>query len=322
MLVVDGPHTIWADVGGGSAWNVPVIAQNGATALAFKISEGAGYIDPAGKYHHDAAINSGLFPIPYVFPLPAAEGMSIQDQAKRDADLIHGYHGSFNNIGVMLDCEREPGFSNWGPWLLSPQDAALYVAVMKDLTGLKVGGYTGYAYQYSGAEKFDWRVVPNYSYSGAMTDLHDILYNINGGVTWMPNGGAYRQFTDAVDIAGRDTDFNIAPVNPALFLATVGKTPLPPPPPPPPLPNRYFREPTIEFGVNDNSFPVNVHPVKDWQGGLNSATNSGLIVDGVFGGLTGLKTQAFQRFFGLQVDGIVGPKTWYMLAIVLDKEGK
>lgn len=322
MLVVDGPHTIWADVGGGSEWNVSAIAQAGATALAFKISEGAGYIDPAGKYHHDGAVNSGLFPIAYTFPLPAAEGMAIQDQAKRDADLIHGYHGSFNNIGVMLDCEREPGFANWGPWLLSPQDAALYVATLKDLTGLKVGGYTGASYSYSGQEKFDWRVIPNYSWANSLAALHDILYTLNGGVTWMPGAGAFRQFTNCANMAGKDTDFNIASINPAQFLATVGKAIIPPPPPPPPLPNRYFREPTIKLGTQDNTFPINVHPVKDWQGGLNSATNSGLTADGVFGFITEAKTLDFQRFFGLVPDGIVGPKTWYMLAIVLDKEGK
>ncbi len=224
-LVVDGPHTIWADVGGGAQWDVATIARLGAAALAYKISEGRGYIDAAGQYHHDQAVAHGLLPIPYVFPLPAACGMSIPDQAKRDADLIHSQHGSFDGIGLMLDLEYEPGVPGWGPFQLSSADARTYVTVIKQLTGLKVGGYTGAGYAYNGREGFDWRVVPNYSYGGARASAQGvdvILRVLNGGVTWMPLGGAWRQFTDAVNVSGRKTDFNIAPIPSSEFLAIVG----------------------------------------------------------------------------------------------------
>lgn len=323
-LVVNGPHTLWADCGGGNGRkDVAAVARLSNTALSYKISEGRGYIDPNGQYHHDAALANGMLPIPYVFPLPAGCGMSVTDQAKRDADLIHTQHGSFNNIGVMLDLEEEPGNPGWGPWLMNASDVAAYISTFKSLTGMKVGGYTGYMYQYSGHEGFDWRVIPNYSYAGPLTDLNNILYNLNGGVTWMPPNGWYRQFTDAVNVSGTYTDFNVAPVDPVHFLAAVSGSVVPPKPKPPqPWPNRYASEYTIQLGANDWTFPLNVHPVKDWQGGLNSVSNAGLSVDGNFGPATQGKTMNFQEYFHLKVDGVVGPQTWAQLALILDIEGK
>lgn len=226
-LVVDGPHAIWADVGGGGRWDVGAIAASGAVALSYKISEGRGYIDAAGQYHHDQAMEHNLLPIPYVFPLPATCGMSITDQAARDAALIHSQHGSFEGIGAMLDCEYEPGVSGWGPFLISSSDVALYVSTLRSLTGMRIGGYTGWKYVVNGREGFDWRVVPSYSYGGGAVpaaSVDDILRRLNGGVevAYMPPGGAFRQFTDAANMSGRKTDFNIAPIPPAQFLEVVG----------------------------------------------------------------------------------------------------
>ncbi len=36
-LVVDGPHTIWADVGGGAQWDVATIARLGANVGYMKM---------------------------------------------------------------------------------------------------------------------------------------------------------------------------------------------------------------------------------------------------------------------------------------------
>jgi hypothetical protein len=222
-LVIDGPHTLWADCGGGNGRkDVAAVAQLASTALSYKISEGRGYIDPNGQAHHDDAMSHGMFPIPYVFPLPATCGMSVTDQAKRDADLIHTQHGSFDGIGIMLDLEYEPGQPGWGPFQLTSSDARTYVAAIKQLTGLKVGGYTGAGYAYNGREGFDWRVVPSYSYWGSPQGLDVILRQLNGGVSVMPPGGAFRQFTASVNISGTATDFNIAPLWPADFLEVVG----------------------------------------------------------------------------------------------------
>jgi hypothetical protein len=228
-LVVDGPHTIWADVGGGNGRkDIAAIARLGvaSTALSYKISEGRSYLDPNGQWHHDQAMEHGMFPLPYVFPLPPECGMSIPDQAKRDADLIHDHHGSFEGIGAMLDCEREPGFVGWGPFMLTSAQATQYVSTFRSLTGISPpGGYEGAGYVASGKEGFGWRVIPNYSYGGPgrpLQSLDAILRTLNGGVTWMPPGGAFRQFTDAVNISGSPTDFNIAPIPPAQFLELVG----------------------------------------------------------------------------------------------------
>lgn len=224
-LVVDGPHTLWADCGGDNGRkDIAAVARLAPTALSYKISEGRGYIDPNGQWHHDQAMEHGMLPIPYVFPLPPECGMSIPDQAKRDADLIHDHHGSFEGIGAMLDCEREPGFVGWGPFMLTSAQATQYVGTFHSLTGIDPGGYEGVGYVASGKEGFGWRVIPNYSYGGpvARASLDAILRQLNGGVTWMPPGGAFRQFTDAVDISGSPTDFNIAPITPAQFLEVVG----------------------------------------------------------------------------------------------------
>jgi len=49
--------------------------------------------------------------------------------------------------------------------------------------------------------------------------------------------------------------------------------------------------------------------VTAWQTFLNGVSNAKLTVDGDFGAKTHATTRAFQAFFGLAPDGIVGPKT-------------
>lgn len=317
-LVVDGPHTLWADCGGGNGRkNVAVLAKMASVALSYKISEGAGYIDANGQYHHDAAVDAGMFPIPYVFPLPAACGMSVTDQAKRDANLIHAQHGSFNGIGVMLDLEHEPGSPGWGPFQLSAGDATLYVETIRALTGMKVGGYTGAGYAYNGREGFDWRVVPNYSYTGAPTDLTSILTRLNGGVTWMPPGGAFRQFTDAVDVAGSPTDFNVAPLAPADFLAVVGGT---------------HNSPNVTGGLKVSDFPTiggrdpssvafktaltHQDNVQVARALLQLARAMDKPQSGAWNQYDAGAVEWFQQQKGLAQDGVIGDATWAALAHV------
>ncbi|MFU2015026.1 peptidoglycan-binding domain-containing protein [Peribacillus butanolivorans] len=48
------------------------------------------------------------------------------------------------------------------------------------------------------------------------------------------------------------------------------------------------------------------------QARLNDAGGS-IKVDGIFGLKTQVKVKEFQKKFGLQVDGIVGPETWDIL---------
>ena len=46
---------------------------------------------------------------------------------------------------------------------------------------------------------------------------------------------------------------------------------------------------------------------------LLSKAGSGLAIDGIFGSGTRSAVRAFQKKYGLEVDGIVGPKTWTKL---------
>lgn len=49
------------------------------------------------------------------------------------------------------------------------------------------------------------------------------------------------------------------------------------------------------------------------QHGLNALTGSKLTADGDFGASTDQVVRNLQRYFGMPVDGIVGPKTWSLL---------
>lgn len=98
-----------------------------------------------------------------------------------------------------------------------------------------------------------------------------------------------------------------------------------------------FKVPTADYGNNivvppahNGPSPQPLHPtlrigshgdaVKIVQTLLNNKIHSGLVVDGSFGSRTDNAVRQFQRnvghFFNIQfeVDGIVGPATWYWLA--------
>jgi peptidoglycan hydrolase-like protein with peptidoglycan-binding domain len=53
--------------------------------------------------------------------------------------------------------------------------------------------------------------------------------------------------------------------------------------------------------------------VKAAQSILNGKAGARLAVDGVFGPATETAVKAWQQFFRLDVDGIVGPHTWATL---------
>lgn len=91
---------------------------------------------------------------------------------------------------------------------------------------------------------------------------------------------------------------------------------------PPVSGNRYAGEETISLGADDRFLPIGVHPVKDWQSGINSASGRGLTVDGVFGPVSDKAARDFQTIMRLKVDGVVGPVTWAALDLCLDHEGR
>ena len=60
------------------------------------------------------------------------------------------------------------------------------------------------------------------------------------------------------------------------------------------------------------------HPVQTMQYLLRARGHS-VVVDGVFGAMTGAAVKAFQASRGLAADGIVGPITWAALVVQVKK---
>lgn len=85
-----------------------------------------------------------------------------------------------------------------------------------------------------------------------------------------------------------------------------GPTPGPAPAPPP-------TGGTITLNVNQLQSGSSGSEVKTVQSILNGKAHAGLNVDGDFGPHTESAVKAWQQFFGLAVDGIVGPATWSTL---------
>jgi hypothetical protein len=213
--------SLWPDVGAGKETTGRFVKQKGGIALCGKISEGKSYIEPAGQKMRHEAVSNGLVWIPYTWPLPDVCGMKVEDQAKRDLDLIHRYHGSFHGIGLMIDLEFQPKLpSGWGGWVMSASDVVRYSATIRKHSPLKIGEYQGWKYRPNNElTRPDWVVVPRYVYSSNVKakTLQWILEVPNGGVTIKPPG-KMRQFTDA---GPGLMDWNIAWMNHAKFRRTV-----------------------------------------------------------------------------------------------------
>ncbi len=64
--------------------------------------------------------------------------------------------------------------------------------------------------------------------------------------------------------------------------------------------------------------------VRLWQQALNLIANARLVEDGHFGPSTQAKTYDFQRYFGIQQDGVVGPQTLGLMVLCLQlaRDGK
>lgn len=68
--------------------------------------------------------------------------------------------------------------------------------------------------------------------------------------------------------------------------------------------------------INGNSPALRVALL---QQALNVATGAGLEIDGKWGPATDASLRNFQKFFGLQVDGVFGARSRFVMAVVLDK---
>jgi len=72
--------------------------------------------------------------------------------------------------------------------------------------------------------------------------------------------------------------------------------------------------PTVKKGSKGDA-------VKGLQNALNARGYDVGTVDGIFGPATETAVKSFQRDFGLDVDGIVGPYTWEALGVYVVQSG-
>lgn len=79
------------------------------------------------------------------------------------------------------------------------------------------------------------------------------------------------------------------------------------PPPPPPAPSKR-----ATLSITSPRTAQSKQLVREAQTILNKA-NQKITVDGWFGSQTDRAVRNVQKFFGLEIDGIVGPKTWALL---------
>ncbi|MFA1546428.1 peptidoglycan-binding protein [Actinomadura chokoriensis] len=68
----------------------------------------------------------------------------------------------------------------------------------------------------------------------------------------------------------------------------------------PPWPGRYIKQPP----------PMKGDDVRTWQMQMRKRGWTSVVVDGIYGPHSEEVCQAFQKEKKLQVDGIIGPKTW------------
>jgi peptidoglycan hydrolase-like protein with peptidoglycan-binding domain len=68
----------------------------------------------------------------------------------------------------------------------------------------------------------------------------------------------------------------------------------------PPWPGRLLKQPPMMKGDD----------VRTWQKQMRKRRWTSVVVDGIYGPISEKACKAFQKEKRLQVDGIVGPKTW------------
>ena len=96
-------------------------------------------------------------------------------------------------------------------------------------------------------------------------------------------------------------------------VPTPAPTPVPTPVPPPPLPIGYYVVQAVRSTVKAGDAGKMVWRA---QFACQLITGAPAVIDGTFGFSTAEAIFNLQRFFGLTVDGVVGPATWAVLESV------
>lgn len=275
------------------------ISLAGATAVAIKATEGAGWTSSDYAPAIGRARMAGAFAMAYHFlhaGTPAAQAAHAHTVAGRTP--------------LMLDAEPT-GSSRPG---------------MGDITGFidayrRLGGTCNLVY----LPRWYWGQIGSPSlgplaarkcalWSSAYTGYTDDPH----GTGWMPYGGltpAIWQYTDARPFNGHRTDFN-AYQGTLVQLKTLagGGTPVQPGTKAPPFPydaGHYLGQPSSSpychsgwYGGADNT------SVHTWQAQMARRGWKAVTQDGRYGPQSEQACRAFQAEKGLPVDGLVGPATW------------
>lgn len=175
----------------------------------------------------------------------------------------------------------------------------------------------------------DWQVKAGAFVIATVSNAHGIPLNYYDGGRRTPTPG----WTNHASVLGSDHSDRITTDDWNRMAALAGGMIAWPAPPAPPtnvdmaairrlaaaklLNDGLGDLPTLRQGTSGRSVVL-------WQEAMNLIANRGLRVDGSFGVATHSATSDFQRICGLEVDGIVGPKTkWWAVTIVQNiRDGK
>jgi GH25 family lysozyme M1 (1,4-beta-N-acetylmuramidase) len=280
--------------------------------VAFKFTQGTGYVDPTAIGNRLNARNAAaryrfayhwLSPAPLLARLiPAAR----QANARSQAAFFLATIGTLDiGEGVLLDAE-EAG--------ITVDMAIAWCEAVEAVTGRPVAVYCG-VYTIGGAlwhstELFNGkrpRVLAGYVSEDRM---------LAAAAPFQPDAWQYSSASTVVPgVAPARCDEDMV-YNRDIFDVACGYAVAPPPPPPAPAPapgqnwGLYPlnpRKPIIRQGSTDKSTAGHVSYC---QGVLHKVGFYVAGVDGLFGPVTTLAVKRYQTARHLTVDGVVGPQTW------------
>jgi hypothetical protein len=277
-LVIDVSSNNHAGVSNQLPWAQIVAA--GVKGVVVKVTEGTTYVNPFAAGDIAAARVHGLGVQAYHFVVPST------DQAQMDAQAQFFKANALGMKMLWLDVEVDDGLTLAQVGIathemLEAMGTVPVAGLYCDLNyyAQMAGAPWGYP-QWIAEPSSAVPTVPAFLHQFGQTTIEGRVFDLN---RWY---GTEEQFG-------------------ALFDLEEAPAPTPAPAPPAPVPEGEFMPPTLKQGDLNGS-------VKALQR-LLQGSSPHLVVDGDFGPATETAVMNVQRFFGLAVDGIVGPKTWTIL---------
>lgn len=281
-LVIDVSSNNHAGVSNPLPWEQIVAA--GVKGIVVKVTQGTDYVNPFADQDIAEAKAHGLGVSVYHFFEPSTDANEIQAQA----NFFRANDQGAKMLWVDVEVDNGLTLAQVG---IAAREMLISVAA----------------------------VPAPYPMSGLYCDLN--YYSLMAGAPWghpqwiaepsspVPTVPAFLHQFGQTQIAGASFDINRWYGTDEQFAALfdLGAPPAPAPIPVPsaPVSEGEFMPPTLKQGDLNGS-------VKSLQR-LLQGSSPHLVVDGDFGPETETAVMDIQRFFGLAVDGIVGPKTWTIL---------